>query len=143
MSVRVLIIEDESLIRWSLRQKFVERGYEVAEAEDGRQALERFTEDGPYDLLMLDYRLPDMTGLDILRQVRKGAAVFEDRFTAQRREVPAALVVDAGHRLPEESLWEAVASSPSLHVVRVGDCVAPRTIHEAILEGRRAAIALG
>lgn len=79
----------------------------------------------------------------ILRQVRKGAAVFEDRFTAQRREVPAALVVDAGHRLPEESLWDALASSPSLHGVRVGDCVAPRTIHEAILEGRRAAIALG
>ena len=70
MSVRVLIIEDESLIRWSLRQKFVERGYEVTEAESGAAGLDIFNEN-ICDLIMLDYRLPDMTGLDILRQVRQ------------------------------------------------------------------------
>lgn len=69
MSVRVLIIEDESLIRWSLRQKFVDRGYEVMEAESGKAGLETFNEN-VVDLIMLDYRLPDMTGLDVLRQVR-------------------------------------------------------------------------
>ncbi len=79
----------------------------------------------------------------LLRQVRKSTAVFEDRFTAERRELPVAAVVDAGHRLPDETLWDALRDRPELHVVRVGDCVAPRTIHEAILEGRRAALALG
>ncbi len=70
MSVRVLIVEDESLIRWSLRQKFEERGYEVTEAEDGHSALNMFAED-MFDLVMLDYKLPDITGLDVLHGIRK------------------------------------------------------------------------
>jgi len=69
MNIRVLIVEDEGLIRWSLRQKFEERGYRVTEAEDGKAALEAL--DGNiFDLVMLDYKLPDMTGLDVLRNVR-------------------------------------------------------------------------
>jgi len=67
MSIKVLIVEDESLIRWSLRQKFEERGYEVSEAENGTAALKAL-DDGIFDLIMLDYKLPDMTGLEILRR---------------------------------------------------------------------------
>ncbi len=70
MSIRVLIVEDEALIRWSLRQKFVERGYQVVEAENGQAALEVFGE-GLFDLIMLDYKLPDITGLDVLHGVRQ------------------------------------------------------------------------
>ncbi|WAL67473.1 mycofactocin system FadH/OYE family oxidoreductase 1 [Amycolatopsis cynarae] len=69
----------------------------------------------------------------VLRAVHDGHVVLQDRFTAQRRELPCAVVVHCGHRLPDETLggrW------------RAGDCVAPRTVHEAILEGRRAAMAL-
>ncbi len=69
MSIRALIVEDEGLIRWSLRQKFEERGYEVVEAEDGKSALKEL-EEGLFDLVMLDYKLPDMTGLEILEKVR-------------------------------------------------------------------------
>ncbi len=79
----------------------------------------------------------------VLRSVKKGAAVIEDRFTAARRELSVAAVIDAGHRLPDESLWLALSSRDDVHVQRVGDCVAPRGIPEAILEGRRAALALG
>ena len=79
----------------------------------------------------------------ILRAVKKGAVVVEDRFSGAERELPAGVVVAAGHRLPEDGLWEELRARPGLHVQRVGDCVAPRTIHEAILEGRRAALALG
>ena len=70
MTVRVLIIEDEKLIRWSLRQKFESRGYEVTEVENGKEAF-RALDQGVFDLIMLDYKLPDTTGLDILKTVRE------------------------------------------------------------------------
>lgn len=79
----------------------------------------------------------------LLRSVKKGAAVLEDRFTADRRELAVGSVIDAGHRLPDESMWEQLCAHDDVHVQRAGDCVAPRGIHEAILEGRRAALALG
>ncbi len=70
MKVRVLIVEDEKLIRWSLRQKFEARGFLVTDVEDGAQAHETLAAN-VYDLILLDYKLPDTTGLDILREIRK------------------------------------------------------------------------
>jgi DNA-binding NtrC family response regulator len=70
MLIRVLIVEDESLIRWSLRQKFEERGYRVVEAETGKAAIE-LLDSNVFDLVMLDYRLPDITGTDVLRHMRE------------------------------------------------------------------------
>ena len=57
---------------------------------------------------------------------------------AARREIAADWVVSAGHRVPDLDLWEATGKRFS----RVGDAVAPRTIAEAVLEGRRAAMAV-
>ncbi|TDC93107.1 mycofactocin system FadH/OYE family oxidoreductase 1 [Saccharopolyspora aridisoli] len=65
----------------------------------------------------------------LLREVRNDHVVLEDVHTAETRERLAATVVHCGHRLPDQRL----------DGVRIGDCVAPRTVHEAILEGRRAA----
>lgn len=70
MSLRILIVEDEQLIRWSLRQKFEEQGYKVNDVENGARAIEALDE-SLYDLVMLDYKLPDMTGLDILAKIRE------------------------------------------------------------------------
>jgi 2,4-dienoyl-CoA reductase (NADPH2) len=49
------------------------------------------------------------------------------------------VLVDCGHRVAEDSLYRALGDPT---VARIGDCVAPRTVHEAILEGRRAALRL-
>lgn len=67
---RILIIEDEKLIRWSLRQRFSEEGYVVEEAETASEGLSKLA-DSTFDLVMLDYKLPDMTGLDVLRRMRE------------------------------------------------------------------------
>ncbi|MCK6457049.1 MAG: sigma-54 dependent transcriptional regulator [Phycisphaerae bacterium] len=69
-NVRILIIEDEKLIRWSLRSQFEKEGYVVDEAETGQQGL-RMIDTRTYDLVMLDYKLPDITGLDVLREIRR------------------------------------------------------------------------
>jgi mycofactocin system FadH/OYE family oxidoreductase 1 len=71
-----------------------------------------------------------------LRAVR-GRAVLEHVWTGERREIDCAAVVDCGHRLPDDALWRARP-----HLPRAGDCVAPRTVYEAVLEGRRAAARL-
>ncbi|NIH88042.1 mycofactocin system FadH/OYE family oxidoreductase 1 [Amycolatopsis granulosa] len=66
------------------------------------------------------------------RVVRRDHVVAEDVHTGAVRELPCAVLVHCGHRWPD----------PALPGVAVGDAVAPRTIHEAVLEGRRAAVAL-
>jgi 2,4-dienoyl-CoA reductase (NADPH2) len=70
----------------------------------------------------------------LLRRVHRDAVDVEDRFTGQCRAIPCAALVDCGFRLPSDALPGAQLT--------VGDAVAPRTIHEAILEARRAAIAI-
>ena len=66
----VLVVDDEELIRWSLRERLRGEGYEVREAGTGREALEQFKEG--VDIVLLDYRLPDIDGLTVLREM-KGA----------------------------------------------------------------------
>ena len=70
----------------------------------------------------------------LLRVVRPGEVELEDRFSGERRTVECVAVVDCGFRLPTEPLTDAQHQA--------GDCVAPRTILEAVLEGRRAALSL-
>ena len=74
----------------------------------------------------------------VLRSVEPGHVVVDNRFSGERVELPAALVVDAGFRLPDQRLWQALAED----TLRAGDEVAPRTIYEALLEARRAVIEL-
>jgi hypothetical protein len=70
----------------------------------------------------------------ILRAVLPGEVDVEDRFSGERRTIAAAALVDCGFRLPTEPLAGAHAQA--------GDCVAPRTLLEAVLEGRRAALSV-
>lgn len=67
---RILIIEDEKLIRWSLRQRLQEEGYAVEEAETAELGLEKWSS-ATFDLVMLDYKLPDRTGLEVLQSIRE------------------------------------------------------------------------
>jgi DNA-binding NtrC family response regulator len=92
---KVLIVDDEKLIRWSLREKLSEWNLEVVEAEDGKSALQLVEEDTP-DLVMLDVKLPDKKGTDILKEFKKirpelpvimitAFGVIDDAVTAMRR----------------------------------------------------------
>ena len=69
MPSRVLVVDDERLIRWSLEQTLEKLGYDVETAEDGARAVAAVREESP-DLLLLDLKLPDTDGIQVLRQVK-------------------------------------------------------------------------
>ncbi len=64
---RILVVDDEYLIRWTLQQNLAREGYEVLLAETGEEALERVEQEAP-DLLLLDIKLPGMDGYEVLEK---------------------------------------------------------------------------
>jgi DNA-binding NtrC family response regulator len=69
---RVLVIDDEPLIRWSLAETLAERGFEVNEAEDARSAVQIVSDAAdPFAVMVLDLRLPDSHDLTLLSRLRR------------------------------------------------------------------------
>jgi len=94
---KILIVDDERLVRWSLRQKCEEWGYHVVEAEAGEPGLKVAQHESP-DLVLLDVRLPDISGLAVLEQLRKNGdarAVIMITADPQLDDVKAALKLGA------------------------------------------------
>jgi DNA-binding NtrC family response regulator len=70
-ATRVLVVDDEPLIRWSVSETLIERGYEVVETGDANGARLAVGDDQPFDVVLLDYRLPDSDDLSLLASIRK------------------------------------------------------------------------
>jgi two-component system response regulator AtoC len=73
-SEKILIVDDERLVRWSLRQKCEEWGYHVVEAESGAAGLRLAQHESP-DLVLLDVRLGDMNGIDVFEEMKRAGDV--------------------------------------------------------------------
>lgn len=69
MAKRILLAEDEEVLRMLIVDTLEDEGYEIDEACDGEEALEKITQ-REYDLVLLDYMMPGMTGLDVTEKVR-------------------------------------------------------------------------
>jgi DNA-binding response OmpR family regulator len=91
--MNVLVVEDEKLLNWSLASSLSKWGFEVQPVFSGNEALAQIEKSG-FDIVLLDYRLPDLDGLVIARMIRKkqpDAVIF--LLTAfQLSEIP----IDAG-----------------------------------------------
>jgi two-component system response regulator AtoC len=94
---RILVVDDEKLVRWSLRQKCEEWGYQALEAEEGATALRMVRDESP-DLVLLDVRLPDLSGLEVLEKLKQSGearAVIMMTADPQLDDVKAAIKLGA------------------------------------------------
>ncbi|RIK59725.1 MAG: DNA-binding response regulator [Planctomycetota bacterium] len=66
----ILIVDDERLIRWSLKARLEQDGCSVSEAESGERAIMAL-ETAPPDLVLLDFKLPDTDGLTLLKKIKQ------------------------------------------------------------------------
>lgn len=66
----LLLVDDDDLFRESLGLNLVDEGYSVTSLPSGREALAYFNDGGGADVMLLDWRMPDLTGIEVLRRMR-------------------------------------------------------------------------
>jgi len=69
--MRALVIDDSRAMRSILQGILASLDFEVEEASDGRQAVDILTRDHDFDLALVDWNLPEMSGLEVVIEVRK------------------------------------------------------------------------
>jgi DNA-binding response OmpR family regulator len=94
-SARILLVDDEQSIQTLLSYPLRKEGYEVVQATDGRQALERFDEQ-QFDLVVLDLMLPKMDGLEVCRRLRGRSSVPIIMLTARSDEIDKVVGLELG-----------------------------------------------
>jgi two-component system response regulator ChvI len=67
----VVVVDDDALFRESLERNLADAGFAVSGFAEGAVALEHFADEGAPDLIVLDWRMPGMTGIEVLRRLRE------------------------------------------------------------------------
>jgi DNA-binding response OmpR family regulator len=94
-SARILLVDDEQSIQTLLSYPLRKDGYDVVQATDGREALDRFAEQ-PFDLVVLDVMLPQLDGLEVCRRLRARSAVPIIMLTAKSEEIDKVVGLELG-----------------------------------------------
>ena len=67
----LLLVEDEQVLRTLVAEFLRNEGYDVLEAADGGEGVRLYLDEGPFDLLLVDLRMPVMTGVEVCRRVKQ------------------------------------------------------------------------
>jgi DNA-binding response OmpR family regulator len=92
---RILLVDDEQSIQTLLSYPLRRDGYEVVQATDGREALDRFDEQA-FDLVVLDLMLPKIDGLEVCRRLRTHSSVPIIMLTAKSEEIDKVVGLELG-----------------------------------------------
>lgn len=135
--MKFLVVDDHPLVRDALASLLLEvrPGATVVRAATGAEALSALAGDGSVDLVLLDLRLPDGSGLDWLRKIGQasiGTAVVMLSGDLDRRTVQEALAAGAVGYIPKTEPREIIASALGL-VLAGGIYVPPMTLQVAAL----------
>ena len=84
--IKVLVVDDESRMRKLVNDFLSRKNYEVIEAGDGEEAIDKFYEDKDIALIILDVMMPKMDGWEVCRQIRKNSKVPIIMLTAKGEE---------------------------------------------------------
>lgn len=74
MAYKILVSDDEAPLRHALRDKLTREGYEIEEAADGDEALEKLKSFKP-DLMLLDFVMPKKDGVEVLKAMQNDSAI--------------------------------------------------------------------
>lgn len=105
----LILVDDDDLFRESLGLNLIDEGYVVTSLAGGREALAYFDRGGGADVILLDWRMPDLTGLDVLRRMRAAGitipvifltALSDDIYEEAALEGGAVDFIDKSRRLP-------------------------------------------
>ncbi len=95
MAVKLLLVDDEPLILKGLRFSLQQEGYEIDEAADGEEALEKLSR-GAYDLILLDVMLPKVSGIEVCQRVRETSDIPIIMLTAKGEDMDKILGLEYG-----------------------------------------------
>ncbi len=137
-TLAVLVVEDVAFNRDVIREFLQTAGHRVVEAEDGRQAMERLRDEGPFDVVLMDINMPVMDGLDATRQIRAAGESWSDvpilGLTANAFNEQVRAYVEAGMNgcIAKPVVWDdlfdqlaAVTGTARARVARVAPKAAP------------------
>lgn len=95
MARTILVVDDESTLRETLAEALEQDGLQVVTAADGREALDRFRATSP-DLMLLDLMLPQVSGIEVCRIVRRESAIPIIMLTAKDGEIDKVVGLELG-----------------------------------------------
>ena len=147
--IKVLVVDDESRMRKLVKDFLVKEGYEVIEAGDGAEALDRFYEDNGISLVILDVMMPKIDGWEVCREIRSQSRIPIIMLTAkgdERDELqgfdlgvdeyiskpfsPKILVARVNALLRRSNMLDAEAK------IEAGGIVLDKTAHTVTIDGK-------
>ena len=148
-TIKILVVDDEPRMRKLVKDFLSAKGYEVLEAADGEEAVERFMADREIDLLILDVMMPKMDGWEVVKAVRQYSRVPIIMLTARGEErdelLGFKLGVDEYISKPfspkilvarvEALLRRSMPGAGQQEILSAGGIVLDKTAHEVKIDG--------
>jgi two-component system response regulator ChvI len=140
----LVLTDDDELFRESLGLNLADEGYEVTSFGNGRDTLAYLQDGGEADVLLLDWRMPELTGIDVLHRLRRAGigipvifltALSDDIYEQAALEGGAVDFIDKSRRLAI-LLKRLELIAEARRVVRAADAPAPAALRNGALELR-------